>query len=51
MRAALKEMPHFTMLPTVSETDGGGMEEEAEPSHWYSATCCCHMTDGSREAA
>ena len=26
------------------------MAVEVEPSHQYSITCCCHVTDGSREA-
>jgi len=38
-------------LPTVSESDVGGMAAEVEPSHQYSITCCCHTTDSSRRAA
>jgi len=51
MRAALKEMPPILLqCSTTSEAVGGGMVVEIEPSHKYSVTCCCHMTDGSREA-
>ena len=32
----------------MSEVDGGGMAVEAEPSHQYPVTFCCHATDGSR---
>jgi len=28
----------------------GGMAVEAEPSHQYSITFCCHVTDGSKGA-
>ena len=31
----------------MSEADGGGMEVEIEPSHQYSTTFCCHVTDGN----
>ena len=37
--------------PPVSEVDAGGMAVEVEPSHQYSITYCCHVTDGSRGAA
>ena len=51
MRAALKIMlPILFCWPTTSEADGGGMTVEVEPSHQYSITCCCHVTDGSRGA-
>jgi len=33
------------------QADGGGIAVEAEPFHQYPITCCCHATDGSREAA
>ena len=36
--------------PTTSETDVGGMAEEAEPSHQFSVTFCCYVTDGSSRA-
>jgi len=36
--------------PITSEADGGGMAVEAEPSHQYSITFCCHTIDGSRGA-
>ena len=34
----------------MSEADVDDMAVEAEPSYQYSITCCCHATDGSREA-
>ena len=34
----------------TSEADVCGMTVEAESSHQYSITCCCHVTDGSRGA-
>ena len=34
----------------MSEVDAGGMAVEVEPSHQYSITCYCHVTDGSRGA-
>ena len=49
MRAAKNVMPAILLhWPTVSEADVGGMAVEAEPSHQYSDTCCCRVTDGSR---
>ena len=33
--------------PITSEADGGGMAVEAEPSHQYSITFCCSVTDGN----
>lgn len=36
--------------PTTSEADVGGTAVECEPSHQYSITCCCRVTDGSRGA-
>ena len=47
-RAALEVM--YAILfswPMMSKADGGSMEVEAEPSHQYSVTVCCHVTDGS----
>ena len=35
---------------TTSVADIGGMAVKAEPSYQYLTTCCCHVTDGSREA-
>jgi len=32
----------------VSEAGVGGMAVEFEPSHQYSITFCCCVTDGSR---
>ena len=50
-RAALKLMPPISShWPTTSEADVGGMAVEAEPSHQYSITICCCVTDGSRGA-
>ena len=34
--------------PPMSEADAGGMAMEVEPSHQYSVTFCCGVTDGSR---
>ena len=34
----------------MSEMDFGSMVVEAEPSHQYSITLCCHVTDSSRGA-
>ena len=48
-RAALRVMsPILLRWPTVSEVDAGSTAVEAEPSHQYSITFCCCMTDGSR---
>ena len=50
-RAALKVMPPILLyLPTISEVDVGGMAVAVEPSHQYSVTCRCCVTDGSRGA-
>jgi len=35
----------------MSEVGLGGRAVEVQPSHQYYITCCCHATDGSREAA
>ena len=49
MRVALKVMPAVLLhWPMMSEVDVGGMAVEVDPSHQYSVTCCCHVTDGSR---
>ena len=51
LRAALKVMPPILFFwPTTSEADVGGMAVEVEPSHQYSITFCCCVTDGSRGA-
>ena len=42
--------PILRCCPMTPEEDSGGMAEEAEPSHQYSVTCCCRVTDGSRGA-
>ena len=48
MRAALKVMSSILLCePIMSEADGGGMAAEVEPSHQYSTTLCCHVTDGN----
>jgi len=50
MGAAPKEMPAVLRCWfTTSETDGGGTAAEVEPPQQYSITCCCRVTDGSRE--
>jgi len=33
----------------MSEEDFGGMAVEIEPSHQYSITFCCCVTNGSRQ--
>ena len=51
MKAALKLLPPVLLYRLmVSEADIGGMAVEDEPSHQYSITCCCHVTDGSTGA-
>jgi len=50
-RAASKVMPPILLCwPTTPVVDAGGMAVEAEYSHHYSITFCCHVTDGSRGA-
>ena len=50
-RAVPKVVPTVVLCwPTISEADVGGMAVWVEPSHQYSVTCCCHVTDGSRGA-
>ena len=50
-RAPLKAVPPILLCwPMMSEADVGGMAVEVEPSHQYSITFCCHITDGSRRA-
>jgi len=51
IRAAPKVMPPIlSCWPMTSEVHVDGMTVEAEPSHWYSSTFYCHVTDGSRGA-
>ena len=51
MRAAPKVMlPVLLCWLTMSEVDIGGVAVEAEPSHQYSVTFSCHVTDGSIRA-
>jgi len=44
----------FTVLQTtqgrIGEADAGCTAVEVEPSHQYSFTLCCHVTNGSRGA-
>ena len=49
-RAAPKVLPSILCWSIMSEADVDDMAVEAEPSYQYSITCCCHATDGSREA-
>ena len=42
--------PILSYRPMTSDVDVGGMAVEAGPSHQYSITFCCHMSDGSRGA-
>ena len=49
--AALKVMPPVLLCwPMTSRADVGGTAVMAEPSHQYSVTRCCRVTDGSRGA-
>jgi len=49
MRAASKVMLSILRYwLTVSEVGAGAMAAEAESSHQYYITYCCHPTDGSR---
>ena len=48
MRAALKTMLAILLYWPMSEVDVGGMAVEAEPSHQYCITFCCHATGGCR---
>ena len=51
MRAALKvTLPVLLYWPTTSEADVGGTAVGVEPSHQYSVTFYCCVTDGSRGA-
>jgi len=36
--------------PWCQEAGTGSTAVEAEPTHQYSVTCCCRVTDGSRGA-
>ena len=40
--------PVLLCCPLTAKVDVGGMAVEAEPSHWYSITCCCYVIAGSR---
>jgi len=51
LRAAPNVVPPVAWcLPMTSEVDVGGIAVEAELSHQYSITFCCHVTDGSKGA-
>ena len=51
-RAAPTAMPPVSLRWAItSELGVGGTAAEAEPSHQYSITRCCRVTDGSRGAA
>lgn len=41
---------YFLMLTHLSETNGGIMIVEVEPSLQYPITFCCSVTEGSRGA-
>ena len=48
LRVALKVMPLILLCwPTISKVDVSGMAVEVKPSHQYSITFCCCLTDGS----
>ena len=52
MRTAPKVMPLILLSwPMTSEVDVVGIAVDSDPSHQYSITFCCHVTDGNREAA
>ena len=52
MKCSLKVMlPILLCWPMMSESDGGGVAVEVEPSHQYSVMFCCCATDSSREVA
>jgi len=42
--------PILWCWPSMPEADFGVMTVEVEPSHHYSITFCCYVTDGSRGA-
>ena len=49
MTAGLKVMPPILLCwLTTSETDVGGITEEAEPSHQYCITFFCRVTEDGR---
>ena len=51
MRAAPEVKPPILLCwPTMSDAVVSALAVEAEPSHQYSITCCCRVTDGSRGA-
>jgi len=48
-RATPKVMhPIIWCWTTMSEVDVGGITVEAQPSHWYFITFCCHVRDARR---
>lgn len=51
MRAAPKLIPPILLYwSMMSGVNVGGMAVDVEPSHRYSVTFCCCLTDGSRGA-
>lgn len=51
MKAPPKVMPPILLVwSMMSEAGVGGMAVEAEPSHQYSVTSHCPVTDGRRGA-
>ena len=51
MRAALKLMvPTLLCWSTISEANVGSVAVDVEPSHQYSITFCCCVTDVSKKA-
>ena len=51
MRGALKVMLSILLCwSTAPELHVGGITVEFEPTHQYSITFCCCVTDGSRGA-
>jgi len=51
MRAGPKvTLPILLCRPTTSEANDHSMAVEAEPSHQYSITFCCHVMTDSRDA-
>ena len=51
MMASSKAVPSMLWCWSImSEADIDGMTVEVGPTHQYTITCCCHVTDGSRRA-
>ena len=44
-------MPPILLCWSItSEEDVGGIAAEAEPSHYYSIPCCCHVTAAEEQS-